>query len=182
MSLLCINNLMYGNLYFCNYIVTTRISLTQRRHNVWKQIYNLRHMGELDTFFDICNNICETRARVSLEGILRNHLLFLVTRSFIDIPLYTLHAEAFTTPRRNNKYVRRYALKSWYEWRSRKYELKFISFYLYLHLFYLLLFTLFFYMFLFRQKYHVQKYFLTPFFTPFLCTNAFIFVRLRVFN
>jgi len=69
--------------------------------NVWK----FAAEGALHIFFDISNNICETRARVALQGISRNHLLFLVTRSFIDILLYALHAEGFTTPRRNDRYA-----------------------------------------------------------------------------
>lgn len=44
-----------------------------------------------------CDNICETRALSTASG--ENHLLFLVTRSFIDIPLYALHAEGFTAER-----------------------------------------------------------------------------------
>lgn len=93
-------------------------------------------------------------AKQELDGVTRNHLLFLVARSFIDIPLYALHAEGFTTPRRNDRYAdvprRKCTDVVRYEWHFRKRELtKFISCYLYS----IFLPTLFLCTFLSRQKY-----------------------------
>lgn len=129
----------------------------------------LKAYDTLDAFFDISNNICETRARDALDGISRNHLLFLVTRFLIDIPLYALHVECFTTLRRNDRYASVPTIcidVTIWIWRSTKCEL-YISLFILIFLPVLLIFLFFVLNSSVKNMYLTVQIFLDTFFLRF---------------